>query len=184
MDASQLKLGETWWRDEKRERDAVHIAVAPVVAGETLAPGTRVAFADSGKERVVKAKDYPDDAVGIIDPYLRAPVSEKTRCWLFLFPGTVTGLRHQWNHPAFADVTPAEAAKAWVTEFAMNDLGLSYDRLMSAAERREDDDWEYDNTERYKDVDEAKWPVFWAHYQTITGRKGDPDGGAPFTCSC
>ena len=96
-----------------QQRDAIHIAVAPVVAAESLQGGDRVGLLPDGRA-TTKVKD----AVGIIDPFFQETVRSGERCWLFLFPGTVTSLRHEWIHPAFdGDKTMAEA---WLREYAAN----------------------------------------------------------------
>jgi hypothetical protein len=67
------------------KRDAIHVAVLPMVATNNLVPGQRLRN-------------------GIVDPFRTDPVIlPGERFWLFLYPGTVTGLRHVWTHPAFAD---------------------------------------------------------------------------------
>ena len=78
-------------------RDAIHVAVAPVEALETLAPGWKVTL-DGGKARQA-VKDEP--IVGVVDPFLTVLVRAGDRFWLFIYPGTVTSLRHAWTHPAF-----------------------------------------------------------------------------------
>ncbi len=83
-------------------RDAIHVAVAPVEAAEELGPGRHVALR-AGK--AVHATG--DDGIGIVDPFLRAPVLPGQRFWLFLYPNTITSLRHVWTHPAFMAVPPA-----------------------------------------------------------------------------
>lgn len=84
--------------DGDRRRDAVHIAVAPVTAAGTLAPGQHVGFVAEGD---IETVGVAEDPVGVVDPFLREPVRAGQRFWLFLYPNTITGLRHVWTHPAF-----------------------------------------------------------------------------------
>lgn len=85
--------------DESAKRDAVHIAVAPVTALHYLDPGERVRLTKDGK---AESSPRSQEAIGIVDPYLHGPVLEGQRFWLFLFPNSVTSLRHVWTHPAFS----------------------------------------------------------------------------------
>ena len=78
-------------------RDAVHVAVLPAVAGEALKPGTWVAIKDG------KAV-WSSDPVGIVDPFLRTPaVKPGETFYVLLTPGTITTLRHVWQHPRLGD---------------------------------------------------------------------------------
>lgn len=93
---------------EFARRDAVHVAVAPVVAGEDIGVGQTVwidylGFAFSGVPLTGVAY------IGIVDPFRVHYVNRGERFWLFLFPGTITGLRHVWSHPAFTH-KPNEAS--------------------------------------------------------------------------
>lgn len=104
--------------DQERGRDAIHIAVAPIEAGEKLNPGERVGI-EHGKAMAI------DPSIGIVDPFLMKPVRRGERFYLFLFPGTITSLRHEWIHPAFKDVTPGNpsvpdkaASEAWLRGYA------------------------------------------------------------------
>jgi hypothetical protein len=83
-------------------RDAVHIAVAPVVAAARLLPGQHVGFLEDGR---AGASEKP---IGVVDPYLSEAVLPGQRFWLFLYPGTVTSLRHVWTHPAFTVKVPVK----------------------------------------------------------------------------
>jgi hypothetical protein len=85
---------------EDARRDAVHIAVAPMVAAARLLPGQHVGLLDDGR---VYANDKP---IGIVDPFLTESVLPGQRFWLFLYPGTITSLRHVWTHPAFTVKIP------------------------------------------------------------------------------
>ena len=80
-------------------RDAIHVAVCPMTAGEDLRPGDHVGFGmESRRDRVWKTNV---NAVGVVDPFLTAPVRKAERFWLCLYPGTVASLRHAWTHPKF-----------------------------------------------------------------------------------
>jgi hypothetical protein len=89
--------------DGDRRRDAVHIAVAPVTAAERLTPGQHVGLVAGETEHVGPA----ETCIGIVDPFLTQPVEVGQRFWLFLYPNTVTSLRHYWTHPAFTASVPA-----------------------------------------------------------------------------
>lgn len=91
------QLGELI-EDGDRRRDAIHIALAPVTAAERLQPGQRVGLLEEGNRELVGASDRN---IGIVDPFLRVDVEAGQRFWLFLFPNTITGMRHVWTHPAF-----------------------------------------------------------------------------------
>lgn len=98
---NDIQLGKLIEGGDAR-RDAVHVAVAPVRAGGDLSRGARVRFDPTTSE--VFFVPHGAEAVGVIDPFLDVMVVPKGRwCWLFVHPGTVTGMRHHWEHPAFPD---------------------------------------------------------------------------------
>ena len=84
--------------DGDRCRDAIHIAVAPVTAAQYLQRGEHVGFVEDGNTELVGSSTNP---IGIVDPFLAADVETGQRFWLFLYPGTITSLRHVWTHPQF-----------------------------------------------------------------------------------
>lgn len=94
--------------DGDRRRDAIHIAVAPVTAAERLAPGQHVGLVQEGSWELAGPCAAP---IGIVDPFLAGPVEPGQRFWLFLYPGTVTSLRHIWTHPAFTAVAASVKEK-------------------------------------------------------------------------
>lgn len=175
-DAIQTKLGKIIQGEERR--DATHVAVMPVVATGTLKPGQHVAFLGGG------TVGPGAETIGVVDPFLKAPVEDVQRFWLFLYPDTITGLRHEWTHPIFDGDTKA-ASLAWIEAFART-MEMTGQRLLDAANRYvECGDWTYDNSERYKDADYSQLPTFWRHYEIVTGNTADVDKtDMPFTCSC
>lgn len=173
---------------EPQERDAVHIAVAPVTAGEPLRPGERGGF--TGNAYTV-GKDA--ETIGIVDPFLVRGVAKGEQFYLFLLPNTITSLRHNWSHPAFqkedeiAKFEPTfmklrgpTAEQEWVAEFA-DRLNTTYDDLMAAAKN-------YLETGEYfcqgGDFEgEYISEEFWDNYEAITKEKPG-DRGSFLSCSC
>lgn len=97
-------------------RDAIHIAIAPVVASQTLTPGCHVGLDDEGK-----ANCFVANKIGIVDPYLTESVRGGQRFYLFLYPNTVTSLRHEWTHPAFGPSEPNKGmsdSELWLRNYA------------------------------------------------------------------
>jgi hypothetical protein len=98
------RLGKLIAPGEDVARDAVHIAVAPVSSPARLVPGQHVRFVPGRTDQVVGGKGHK---VGIVDPLLGRPVEPGERFWLWLYPGSITSLRHDWTHAADA-AAPAE----------------------------------------------------------------------------
>ena len=179
---NESRLGELLHGDE--ERDAIHVAIAPVIAVETLAPGVDVGFVKPGDFETVGHS--PANPVGVIDPFLDRAVKKGERCWMLLFPGTITSLKHKWTHPAFE--TNNEDIE-WITELATS-IGMTYCSFMEAAKAFEDDGkiTHRGSDERYSDISSFTWEEFWERYSRVTGEDpwlGRDDKKWPFfTCSC
>lgn len=179
--------------DKHQKRDAIHLAVEPVLAAQELKPGQDVGFVSPGCAGVV---DHP---LGIVDPFLTAPVQAGERFWLVVYPRQIKSLRHVWTHPAFpdtpevAELVPAlpeppkeepikHTPQLWLELFA-SETGLDYNELLEAANGYLDHD-EYL-------IDGGRWEgqhvpdKFWDHFQTVTGRAvPDSKRGSFFSCSC
>jgi len=171
------------------ERDAIHMAVAPVLAGERLPRGSHVVISDSGKAMLwrpnssIEAERHAVQ-VGIVDPFLDTPaVFKGERFWLLLYPGTITSLRHDWSHPAFNKqwVGAASASEEWLRSFAMNDADLPYEEMMQAARNFIEHDSYLCEGEKW---DGFSLPdEFWDHYTAVTGLL-PKDRWSFFSCSC
>lgn len=173
--------------EHDRERDAVHIAIIPVVAGEQLQPGQKVAMVDG------KAMKSGHDVVGVVSPYLFRPAEPGERVWLFLWPQTITNMRHRWASPAFpeqGDPAPPEQigeSTRWLYKFA-DDHGANYDDLVQGAASGagctfigHDQHGPLGNGEI--DVDPVE---FWRHVEVVTGCRFSRAHreGTYFGCSC
>lgn len=172
--------------DETAGRDAIHLAVEPVIAGASLNPGQDIGLRDG---KAFPSRPY----VGIVDPFLSKAVQEGERFWLVVYPRQITSLRHVWEHPSFPSaVDPvlnrtgaAHAASVeWMRNYA-EEIDETVNALMNAATSKLDHgNWFYGN-DSGKFEGESVHPDFWHHYQVITGRIVAPDDQENFfTCSC
>jgi hypothetical protein len=94
---SDIAIGYIINEKTEAKKDAIHVPVAPVRAAGLLRPGVHVGFIGEG-DLVSNTSDYH---IGIVDPFLINPVKQGEKFWLFLYPGAVSTLRHDWSHPKF-----------------------------------------------------------------------------------
>jgi hypothetical protein len=171
-----------------QERDAIHVAVTPAIAAENLQPGQHVGFVKEDDTKTVGTKST--NLIGIVDPFLKHQVEEGDQFWMFLYPNSVTSLRHNWSHPAFvaarSSVTKVEAEK-WMREFA-DRADITYRQAIEAG-REFNEYGEYFVQHGQENArDEIYRPgikvQYWRNWEIITGEKvKDPDGEV-FSCSC
>lgn len=177
-------------------RDAIHLAVAPAIAGIPLRAGERVKFEDG------KAILADDDATGIVDPFITGMVRPGERFWFVVLPRTITSLRHVWSHPLFADEPASRyhadadehyvadrkaASEKWMREWAMVHMAADYygDRVSVGQDQayanaiQAGEDHFVGPYEEARDHIDDEW---WDHWETITGKRGDRD--EYFRCSC
>lgn len=193
-------------------RDAIHLAVEPVIASERLLAGQDVYLLPDG--RAAKGKD---NAVGIVDPFLKESVKPGERFWLIVYPRQITSLRHVWTHPAFeespvadpAPISEAEQENArivagrlmgmgekWLRDFCEQSDCPDYDTIMEAIKNggssvhEDDGDYSYGVTinKDYISVHGSDAhgnipPEFWEHVEAVTGKK-QVDRPTHFSCSC
>lgn len=183
------------------QKDAIHIAVVVVEAGQHFTAGQWVSMY---KGKAYGAFTGGEPVIGIVDPFLTLPVYAGNKFYLFLKPNTITNMRHEWTLPAFDDVQPTktlitigdleasssevigshlyeparQAAEWWLRDFA-EEMYMDYDNMIRdaiAGNRL------LAGTETYNlNTDE-----FWDKMEILTGKKFDQDHreGTYFSCSC
>jgi len=164
----------------RRERDALHIAVIPVAAAESLLPGDHVAIVEG---RAVRT--YGDEFVGVVDPFLLRPVEENEVFWLLLVPGTITSLRHDWTHPAFPPRGSTEgkgtlsASEEWLLTLAKTRTYSDYFQVLGELaggglcfKSERDRDW----------ADEHRAEIL-HHFAVVTGKRVEGEQ-VWFSCAC
>jgi hypothetical protein len=187
--------------DDKQARDAIHLAVLPAIAGETLFPGTHVRLVDG--EAFAGGETY-----GIVDPFLKDYLNPGDRFWLVIYPRQITSLRHVWEHPMFPEkpapreLTAAEqevvdltrgkmlkpASLEWLRNFcAESSGGPPFDDLIEKLESGDlGSEWD-DKAMHFSGVDaHGDIPAeFWNHVENVIGRKlGDDERPEYFSCAC
>lgn len=184
-DQSKLGLGRIITIEQSR--DAIHIAVAPVIAAHTLIAARHVGIDQHGH-----ATEHSGEQIGIVDPFLKVSIEKGQTFWLFLYPGTITSLRHEWAHPSFQDsvsiVQPVSSpSEKWLREFAER-VDADYDEMMGVASTHCEGGTELGDHL----IEGGKWEgqetpdEFWTHFTNVTGKNPNTKYGLPgiFSCSC
>lgn len=177
----ELKFGQLI--EGEAHRDAVHVAVTPMTAYHTLQPGWHVGIVKEG------IAGTGVELIGIVDPYLKVPVRKGQKFWLFLYPNTVTGMRHHWSHPAFAEkaveLSPSQKqlSMKWLEEFATR-VELSYHDLLGVLEGYiESGDYHTFGFDT-PDICNERPEEMWSHYEIVSGKKVADKEAVPFSCAC
>lgn len=171
------------------------MAVISAIAGTQLYRGNHVGLlsrhAKTGESIATTASKGGVEAIGIVDPFLVGSVKPNERFWLYLYPRTITSLRHNWTHPAFPEpgndaiyAPPSQklASMQYIENLARS-YGFSAERMIRAADEwvKSGDYWCEGETFEGESVPDE----FWTHYERVTGASVDHDKkGSFFTCSC
>lgn len=191
--------------DETVGRDAIHLAVEPVIAGETLYAGQHIGLIDG----IAFASKTGLKKLGIVDPFITGAIPMGARFLLVVFPRAITSLRHVWEHPDFEDeavkkkvepvifqvitdeelnrINAVEHSIEWITDYAQS-YGVSYDEIMETAKSH----FTEDGKERWGDYinggaemeGEHTSEEFWKHFEIVTGIKVEDKNTNFFSCSC
>lgn len=171
--------------DDKQKRDAIHLAVEPVIAGEDLDPGCHITVRAG-----VAMKTAAGAGLGIVDPFLTVTVKKGKRFWFVMYPRQVRSLRHVWTHPAFPDDTVVaqtddprkEEARAFIASVARG-LGVGVEEIVDHARYYVEHGEYWCDGGRFES--EYIPDEFWPHYEILTGTKvPEEDRGSFLSCSC
>lgn len=93
-------------------RDAIHLAVEAVQAGEFLEPGQHIGIINGVAWPIGHQPTSQDETKvtftkvpyhGIVDPFLPRGVQPGEKFWFVMKPREVRSLRHVWEHPDFPE---------------------------------------------------------------------------------
>lgn len=177
--------------DATAQRDAIHVAIAPVITAELCDPGEHVGFMEDGRVGTNAKKK-----IGVIDPFLKDTIGANKRCYLFLYPQTVTGMRHHWEHPSFTDFdgVPAstqseiDTSRAWLENYVRRVCPYDNERIDGGYGEFMDYVKEgviyYHGSDCHGagDVEDAR--ELYKHLSVVLGRTIDQSSFESFQCSC
>ena len=178
---------------DNEKRDAIHLAVVPVVAAVAMLPGQHVDMRDGHAVPVITG-----EGVGIVDPFLIEPVKQGQTFWLVIYPRQITSLRHVWSHPAFPDeqgVEPKKYSKEyseeWLRDFCSRSDCPDYEKVLAVITGTyrskssyydcyiNNDCLHFGGEDAHGDIP----PEFWDHVEVVTGKKMTKRPEY-FSCSC
>lgn len=167
-------------------RDAIHLAVEPVIAGMDLVPGQDIGLRNGEAFKYMVNEKSPVKLVGIVDPFLQQPVRRGQMFWLVVYPRQITSLRHVWEHPDFnlpnvRAITDKETSELWLRNFCASHDAPRYESVVSGYLKGDADDeyFHFDGEDAHDDIPNE----FWDHMEIVTGRKIS-HRPKYFSCSC
>lgn len=176
--------------DGDEGRDAVHVAVIAMRAHAQLQPGQKVGV---GHTTTTGGTTAILDPVGIVDPFLTHVVEEGEWFWMFVYPRTITEMRHHWEHPdipsdsqreatrdTLKKMRGGEASERFLRDWAQRE-GWDYDRMIRDAEH-----WvRYGMTVSTGNIEIGLPGDFWKHYEKVTGENVPDERRSSFyRCAC
>lgn len=149
---------------ENAVRDAVHIAIVPLIAGEKLYTNEKFRLGQGSEtvafkvtDSVYRSDELPDGqrftSIGIVDPWYVTPEEfrEQYHYWHFvpqghrfygiLNPNSVTGMTHHWEHPSFIGNVETNPSKVWLLNFC-DRWGLDFETVVHKASTLPDGPWD------------------------------------------
>ena len=173
----------------EEQRDAIHIAILPVIVDDHLSAGDTVKFVYGSTDKVRYAPE--ENSIGVIDPFLEDYIPIGSRVWLFLKPNSITGIRHEWTHPAVDNpIICDNVSERWLREFA-DKWNFDYDQMIATASSLPEAEWGNYITARGKDLHDREelgedHDLFWAHLELLVGKQFNTvhREKVGWTCSC
>ena len=173
--------------DASQKRDAIHLAVLPVEAGEALRVGIRIS--------IINGKAFKDDnGLSIVDPFLEKTVKSGQMFWAVLRPRLVQSLRHVWSHPDFEDEIFADSIPKDLQKIDRSESKLFIKKFMEDNHLNEmefeyfvDNFYEIEIDSVYiygTDIYGSVPQELLFHIQQYTGKPIDTSNPIYFTCSC
>jgi hypothetical protein len=180
-------------------RDAIHLAVEPVEAGELLDPGDGIAL-----ENGLALGASLENSLGIVDPFLRRSVKKGERFWLVVMPRQITSLRHVWTHPGFPEPSSSSAVAAeapskskevsekWLRDYCRKNDCPSYNTILDVVNDKAEEVDGYGGASHIEgeyffsvgeDAHGSIPSEFWDHVEIVTGKKLT-NRPVYFSCSC
>jgi hypothetical protein len=121
--------------DGTEQRDAIHIAVMPVISADRwIGPGDKLRLVFGTTNQVIKVREGDDEkGIGVADPFLNEEINKGDKFWMFMYPNSITGLRHQWVHPEVdTEMAPLSDPERWIRGFA-DKWNFDYNELIEQA---------------------------------------------------
>lgn len=113
-------------------------------------------------------------------------IQKGQRFWVFMFPNTITGLRHDWTHPALTVSQPKNESEAWLRGFA-DKLNFRWDELLQAANDRDSGGYvtAYGiDLHSVTELDPGDEELFWHHMGILLKKEFSEDFRKNFGWSC
>jgi len=185
--------------EEMPGRDAIHVAILPLIAGAEIYRGsavklkygtTNVGLTGEYSEKYTGGVYKPGCAIGIADPFIPDYYIEEGRIfYCLLYPKTITGLEHHWNHPAIDQAHKLLEGQSeeyiWLQQFAEK-YNIQFDEMVKASVNKGYITASGVDVHGKSSLDEGEYEKFWECIEAHVGKKFKEEhrDEVGWSCSC
>jgi len=140
----------------------------------------------AGSKLLVRRALDGEDSIGIADPFLKmGDIKKSDKFWMFLHPGTITSLRHEWIHPEIdKEQKFSSESEQWLMEFASK-WNMRYDEMLAGAQEEGGYTVARDlDLHSAGELDPGDEQLFWHHAEIVLGQKFSDEHKREFQWSC
>lgn len=158
-------------------KDAVHVAIVSLRAGQALSPGDSIKMNANGEAIWCNAKE----SFGVVDPYRTNKIPRGGYFWCQMNMDEIENVKHVWSHKHSFDKPTVEFKPNQYLEGYAKNLGVTYEVLMSTLEEYQpnEDRVAYTGTLSEDELEEAQDDLdsdIWYEWSRETGYEFDNIG--------
>ena len=146
------------------EKDAIHVAIVSVRAGQVISPGQGVKLNEYNEAIPCNGRK---GRLGVADPFRYSGIARGEYFWLLLSQDAVPNVKHVWEHESvdFSPPTREVELNRWIKQTA-EEAKVPYEVLMAAASQMIRTEKQTPHPD--PQIEDLDWYAFWSEWSEET----------------